>query len=140
MPRFDCRFVKNPDDTGKGVLVIEVQEGVQPSHLANGSVYVRAEPNADEFAEKTDSYTLIDLQRKARAFKDELDEFCHRTVYFPPQTIRPDGTFLYTFPLFDVYLKRLYRRRNDAVPFDDFDKAVETMTEAFESIYKEKCF
>ena len=38
MPRFDCRFVKNPDDTGKGVLVIEVQEEIAEYGEVRGSI------------------------------------------------------------------------------------------------------
>lgn len=140
IPRFDCRFIKNPQDTSRGVLVIEVQEGVQPPYLANGNVYVRVGSSADEFAEKADSYVLIDLQRKARSFREELDEFCHRTVYFPPRITKPDGTHLYTFPLFDVYLKRLYAPKKGFILFKEFDKTVDTMSRAYESIYAEKCF
>ncbi len=140
IPRFDCRFIKSPDDVCKGVLVIEVQESVQPPYLANGNVYVRVGSNADVFAEKADSYMLIDLQRKARAFKDELDEFCRRTVYFPPHTIKEDGSYVYTFPVFNVYLKRLYAQKETSIPFAAFDDAVETMTKAFEVVYKEPCF
>ncbi|MBR3313941.1 MAG: ATP-binding protein [Atopobiaceae bacterium] len=140
LPQFDCRFISDPDDTDHGVLVIEVQEGITPPYIANGCVYVRVGSSTDEFTEKADSYVLIDLHRKARAFKDELEEFNHRTVYFPPRTIKQDGTFLYTFPLFDVYMKRLYGPKGKSIPFEEFDKAVETMTEAFESVFKDKCF
>lgn len=140
MPEFDCRFVANPDSTDKGVLVIEVQEGVEPPYIANGCVYMRVGSSTDEFTEKADSYVLIDLQRKARAFKDELEEFSHRTIFFPPGTVRPDGTYAYTYPLFNVYLKRLYGQRRGGIPFEEFDKAVEIMTEAFESVFKDKCF
>ena len=140
LPEFDCRYVPNPNSVGKGVLVIEVKEGIEPPYIANGCVYVRVGSNADEFAEKADSYILIDLQRKARAFKDEIDEFSHRTVYFPPRTVKQDGSYAHTFPLFDVYLKRLYGPKKDSIPFEELDRAVKTMTEAFESASQYKCF
>lgn len=140
LPEFDCRFVPDPDCVDKGVLVIEVKEGIEPPYIANGCVYMRIGSNADEFTEKADSYVLIDLHRKARAFKDELAEFNHRTIYFPPRTIRQDGSYAYTFPLFDIYLKRLYSPKKGSIPFEEFDKAVETMTKAFESVFTEKCF
>ena len=38
MPRFDCRFVKNPDDTSKGVLVIEVQKEIAEYGEVRGSI------------------------------------------------------------------------------------------------------
>jgi predicted HTH transcriptional regulator len=79
--RFNSRFVSRPgcDD---GVLVVEVEEGIAPPYVSNGSVYVRIGSSSQKIQE-ADSYTIIDLNRKARRHLKEIDCFNCRTIYYP---------------------------------------------------------
>lgn len=41
VPVFACRYIKETDDSNKGVLVIYVYEGVNPPYVVDGTVYLR---------------------------------------------------------------------------------------------------
>lgn len=130
-PRFETRFVRDPEDEeGKGVLVIEVQEGIEPPYIANGNVYIRI-GSSSEHMEKADNFTLIDLYRKARRYRDEVDEFCHRDIYLPPSTII-NGSEVFGFPVFNIYMKRIVTEPGDSIPFTKIDETVELFRGLFE--------
>jgi hypothetical protein len=134
-PRFEARFICDPEGSDdKGVLVIEVQEGIEPPYVANGDVYVRL-GSSSEHMEKADSFTLIDLNRKSRRYREEMEEFCHRDVYLPPSSVHDDRE-VFAFPVFDIYLKRIVSKPNSIVPFTKIDETVNL----FEKLYTEGDF
>lgn len=137
LPRFDVRFVADPDDGEHGVIVIEVSEGPEPPYIANGSVYVRVASSSEEFMEKADSYVLIELQRKARNTMSDIDDFCHRSVYVPPVHVY-DGVPSYDLPVYDVYLKRLSAPR-EPIPYQRIDEISSKMCEIFQEGFGDRC-
>ena len=140
LPRFEVRFVRDPSNTKQGVLVIEVQEGVEPPYVADGSIYVRVASSSDKYVAEANSYMLIDLQRKSRYFKDEFDRFCRRTVFFPPRTVFGNG-LSEGLPIWNLYLKRLGVTSDEIIPIAKIDADSEDMLEAFKSCFpKETAF
>lgn len=126
-PRFDSRFVLRPgcDD---GVLIVEVEEGIAPPYVSNGSVYVRI-GSSSQIIHEADSYAIIDLNRKARRRLNEIDCFNCRTVHYPFDS-DSDSVIREYHPIFDVYLKRLHVERNDANHYE----VVNTISRTFSDI------
>lgn len=120
IPRFETRYVEEPG-SDKGVLVVEIPEGLEPPYVADGSVYVRVGSSSEKFISKADSYVLIDLHRKARRNREELEEFCHRTVYFPASWFNGVESEC-NLPILDVYLKQLHSIPRPYIPFAEFDE------------------
>ena len=119
LPRFETRYVEDPG-TNLGVLVVEIPEGLEPPYIADGSVYVRVGSSSEKFISKADSYVLIDLHRKARSNRKELEDFCHRTAYFPP-TWSDGNVSECQLPILNVYLRRLHAEQRPYIPFAEFD-------------------
>ena len=124
LPRFETRFVEG-HEAGQGVLAVEIFEGAEPPYIADGSVYVRVGSSSEKFI-KADSSVLIDLYRKARSNRNQIERFCHRTIYYPP-TWTSEGSSECRIPIIDVYLKRLQWERCNYRYFTDFDEAESTM-------------
>lgn len=125
LPRFDTRYIVEPG-TENGVLVVEVFEGLEPPYIADGSVFIRVGSSSEKFVSKADSYVLIDLHRKARKNRAEIEDFCHRTVFFPPTQVN-NGICEYRFPITDVYLKHLYPSYRPFISFAEIDEEKKTM-------------
>lgn len=131
-PRFETRFVSDPkDSSGKGVLVIEVQEGYNPPYIANGNVFIRV-GSSSEYMEKADSFALIDLYRKGRRYRKEINHFCHRDVYFPPLVIR-DGKEVSGLPIFNLYMKRIVAGSSDPIDSAQIDETIQLFKKIFMS-------
>ena len=127
IPRFDVRYVANPN-SNDGVLVVEILEGIEPPYVADGSVYVRVASSSEKFTSEADSYVLIDLHRKARSNREEIEGFCHRTAYFPPTWVSDNGSKC-RIPIINVYLKHLHPSHRSSIPFNDIDEAEDIMLE-----------
>ena len=130
IPKFYSRYVANPE-TNVGVLVVEIPEGIEPPYVVDGSVYVRVASSSEKFAAKADSYVLIDLYRKARSNRDEIERFCHRTAYFPPTWVSESGLEC-RIPIIDIYLKRLHPDHRSFLPYKEIDEAEEAMLKELE--------
>lgn len=130
LPRFGVRFVSNPNSID-GVLVIEVPEGLEPPYVADGSVYVRVASSSEKYISKADSYVLIDLHRKARSNRDEIERFCRRTAYFPPTWVGESDSRC-RLPIMDIYLRHLHPDHRAFLLYKDIDEAEETMLRALE--------
>lgn len=138
-PLFETRFVRDPNDNdGRGVLIIEVQEGIEPPYIADGDVYVRI-GSSSEHMEKADGFTLIDLYRKARRYKEEMDEFCHRDIYLPPSYIR-DGEETFSFPVFNAYMKHIVAKPDETVYFAEIDEVIERFRRLYEKKHSGRGF
>lgn len=135
LPRFETRFIEEPNSE-LGVLVVEIVEGVAPPYIADGCVYIRVGSSSEKFVSKADSYVLIDLYRKARSNRDQIERFCHRTVYLPPTRIG-EGKNEGGIPIINVYLKHLYPNRRISRSFADSDDEERIMLRYISEYYKD---
>ncbi len=100
-PPFDVRFLPDPADEERGVVIVRVGEGDFPPYVADGIVEIREGSTSGPAT----GAALVELYGKATGRRREIAEFCHRTVFYP--AAGPDGRGL---PLFDLYLYRMGRR------------------------------
>lgn len=99
-PPFDARFLPDPTDDARGVLVVRVDEGDFPPYIADGVVEIREGSTSGPAT----GAALVELYGKATGRRREIAEFCHRTVFYPAE-----GTDGRPLPLFDLYLYHLGR-------------------------------
>lgn len=142
-PVFDLRFLTNPDDRTRGVLVLQVEEGNFPPYIADGVVEVREGSTSGPAA----GNALVELYDKATQRRAELADFCQRTVYYPT-TGRAAGcraagagvadaaTGTATIdaaptPLFDLYLPRMARRGLDTPSRAEINAHIAAMRASF---------
>ena len=97
-PPFDVRFLPDPSDEARGVVIVRVDEGDFPPYIADGVVEIREGSTSGPAT----GAALVELYGKATGRRREIAEFCHRTVFYP--SAGPDGRAL---PLFDLYLYRM---------------------------------
>lgn len=125
-PLFRTRFIRDensPDN--KGVLIVEVLEGTSPPYIADGNVYLRIGSSSDHM-EKADNFALIDLSRKERRYREEIDAFCVRDIYLPPAYISFDG-MQHEPPVVDIYLKRIVFDSSGMDEINPIDKTIGLM-------------
>ena len=120
-PPFDARFLPDPADDARGVLVVRVDEGDFPPYIADGVVEIREGSTSGPAT----GAALVELYGKATGRRREIAEFCHRTVFYPAEGA--DGRPL---PLFDLYLYRL-GRTEAAASRDEVAVHVAAMRDAF---------
>ena len=99
-PPFDVRFLPDPADDARGVVLVRVDEGDFPPYIADGVVEIREGSTSGPAT----GASLVELYGKATGRRREIAEFCNRTVFYPDEG--PDGRPL---PLFDLYLYRMGR-------------------------------
>ena len=142
-PVFDLRFLTNPDDRTRGVLVLQVEEGNFPPYIADGVVEVREGSTSGPAA----GNALVELYDKATQRRAELADFCQRTVYYPTAGrtagCRAAGTGVADAgagtaaidaaptPLFDLYLPRMARRGLDAPSRAEINAHIAAMRASF---------
>ena len=112
LPRFDARFIPDPANPNQGAVVVQVHEGDFPPYVADGIVEIREGSTSGPAL----GSALVELYSKATKRKQEIREYCQRTVWYPadslrtPQSISPSEAPL---PLFSLYLSRMGRRAAD---------------------------
>lgn len=116
-PRLDARFVADPNDPDRGVVVIQVLEGDFPPYIADGVVDVREGSTSGPAA----SAALVELYGKATRRRLEVTDFCRRTVFYAA----PDT------PLFNLYMFRMGRRVTEAPSRDEVNRHARAMEQAF---------
>lgn len=142
-PVFDLRFLTNPDDRTRGVLVLQVEEGNFPPYIADGVVEVREGSTSGPAA----GNALVELYDKATQRRAELADFCQRTVYYPTAgraagcraagagvADAATGTAAIDAaptPLFDLYLPRMARRGLDAPSRAEINAHIAAMRASF---------
>lgn len=99
-PPFDVRFLPDPADDARGVVLVRVAEGDFPPYIADGVVEIREGSTSGPAT----GASLVELYGKATGRRREIAEFCNRTVFYPNEG--SDGRPL---PLFDLYLYRMGR-------------------------------
>lgn len=138
-PVFDLRFLTNPDDQTRGVLVLQVEEGNFPPYIADGVVEVREGSTSGPAA----GNALVELYDKATQRRAELADFCQRTVYYPTAgraggcraaaapDVAPGPADAAPTPLFDLYLPRMARRGLDTPSRPEINAHIAAMRASF---------
>lgn len=122
-PRFATRFLADPANDERGVLVVQVEEGDFPPYVADGVVEVREGSTSGPAT----GAVLVELYGKATGRLLAVSDFCRRTVYYP----EPRGGAS-PLALFDLYLFRLGRRDGADPSRDEDDRRVSAMRSCFE--------
>lgn len=126
-PRFDVRFIADPADASRGIVVAHVHEGDFPPYVADGVVEVREGSTSGPAA----GSALVELYDKATKRVHEIREFCQRTVWYPCDTPRAADDGAGNLPLFSLYLFRMGRRTADSPTRAAVNAHVQTMRDAF---------
>lgn len=79
VPPFDVRFIADPADNARGVIVVQVGEGDFPPYIADGLVEIR-EGSTSGPATGSELVELYDRANKRHA---QVEDFCRRTLYYP---------------------------------------------------------
>lgn len=79
IPVFECRFIRNPSEIGTGVLVIFVDEGIDPPYICKGTVYIRS--GSSKLPVAPDRSTIDRLIEKQNKYKNEMEKFKIDTIY-----------------------------------------------------------
>ena len=78
-PRFDARFIVDPQNEKQGVVVVQVHEGDFPPYVADGVVEIREGSTSGPAL----GSALVELYGKATKRTQEIREFCRRSVWYP---------------------------------------------------------
>jgi len=78
-PVFECRFIRNPSEMGTGVLVIFVDEGIDPPYICKGTVYIRS--GSSKLPVAPERSTIDRLIEKRNKYKNEMEKFKIDTIY-----------------------------------------------------------
>lgn len=73
-PKFDCRFLHEPNNESKGVLVIQIYAGINPPYVCNGTVYTRN--GSSKVPIKSDRSSIDELLNRKEKYNTQLKEFC----------------------------------------------------------------
>ena len=117
-PHYDVRFVPDPEDGSRGVVVVHVLEGDFPPYIADGIVEVREGSTSGPAA----ASALVELYGKATKRRAEVSAFCKRTVYFAEPSV----------PLFNLYLFRMGSRDAEGASRDAVNMHADVMRGCFE--------
>ena len=73
-PNFECRFIHETDNKKKGVLIIQIYEGINPPYVCNGTVYTRS--GSSKIPIKSDRSSIDELINKRNRHEDIFEKFC----------------------------------------------------------------
>lgn len=107
-PVFECRFIRNPSEMEKGVLVIFVDEGIDPPYICKGTVYIRS--GSSKLPVAPERSTIDRLIEKRNKYKNDMEKFKIDTIY-DFETTSP-------FCMITLYNKKQQNRLN----FKDFEE------------------
>lgn len=115
-PPFDVRFIPDPDDESRGVIVIRVEEGSFPPYVADGVVEVREGSTSGPAT----GAVLVELYDKATRHRAQITDFCRRTVFYQG-----------VVPLFDLYLYRQGGSAREVPSREEVNARADAMRRAF---------
>ena len=115
-PPFDVRFIADPADAERGVIVVQVEEGTFPPYVADGVVEIREGSTSGPAT----GAMLVELYDKATRSAARISEFCRRTVFYGVQV-----------PLFDLYFYRMGPRVAEVPSRDAINERADTMVRSF---------
>ena len=122
VPSFDVRFLPDPADDARGVVIVRVDEGDFPPYIADGVVEIREGSTSGPAT----GAALVELYGKATGRRREIAEFCKRTVFYPET-----GADSEPRPLFDLYLYRMGRLGGDAPSREEVAAHIAAMRAVF---------
>ncbi len=96
MPKFESRFVKDPKNSRKGILVVYIYEGTDPPYVCNGTVYLRS--GSSKIPVRSGRIEIDNLVQKAEKFDKQHKAFCTNNL------IGKDAQF----PVCSIYLYNPY--------------------------------
>ncbi len=100
-PKFDCRFLHENNDKKRGVLVIQIYEGINPPYVCNGTIYTRS--GSSKVPIKSDRGSIDELLNKRNRNDNLLKKFCVNKF------VEEKNTFPYcTIYLYNPYTKIKY--------------------------------
>lgn len=134
-PRFDARFIPDPQNTDQGVVVVQVHEGDFPPYVADGVVEIREGSTSGPAL----GAALVELYHKATKRTQEIREYCHRSVWYAGDSATPTAPLPYAIPgkpqaalpLFNLYLFRMGSRANQSTSRPVINTHVQAMRNAF---------
>lgn len=132
-PRFDARFIADPNDPDQGVVVVQVHEGDFPPYVADGVVEIREGSTSGPAL----GSALVELYQKATKRTQEIREYCRRSVWYPDDTNRSSGAptgsdaTSTSLPLFSLYLFHMGSRTAQTSSRSDINEHVRAMRRAF---------
>lgn len=110
MPKFDCRFIHETNNKKRGVLVIQVYEGINPPYVCNGTIYTRS--GSSKVPIKSDRSSIDELLNKRTKFDDMLKKFCMNKFVSEQDK----------FPYCTIYLYNPYKKLDYAYYDEKIDK------------------
>ena len=105
-PKFDCRFIHEINNNQKGVLVIQVYEGVNPPYVCNGTIYTRS--GSSKVPIKSERSSIDELLNKRIKFDEMLKKFCMNKFVSEKEN----------FPYCTIYLYN-YNKKIDYSSYDE---------------------
>lgn len=121
-PRFEVRFLANPQNPETGVVLVRIDEGDFPPYVADGIVEIREGSTSGP----ADSAALVDLYDRAMRRRQEVERFCRRTVFYPMADDAADDA-----ALFDLYLFHMGPAAEDVHARIRVNEGAAFMQEAF---------
>lgn len=115
MPKFDCRFIHETNNRKRGVLVIQVYEGINPPYVCNGTIYTRS--GSSKVPIKSDRSSIDELLNKRTKFEDMLHKFCMNK--FVNEKVK--------MPYCTIYLYNPYKKMD----YSCFDEKIEQIKGEF---------
>lgn len=116
MPKFDCRFIHETNNKKRGVLVIQVYEGINPPYVCNGTVYTRN--GSSKLPIKSDRSSIDELINKRNKYNDLMKRFCVNN--FVDERERTPHCIIY---LYNPYKK---------IDYDCYDEKIDKIKSEFE--------
>ena len=126
-PRFDARFIADPNNDKQGVVVVQVHEGDFPPYVADGIVEIREGSTSGPAL----GSALVELYGKATKRAQEIRDFCQRTVWYPGDNSSAPNQRSVPIPLFSLYLFHMGSRANQSISRSIIDSHVNAMRAAF---------
>ena len=115
MPKFDCRFIHETNNKKRGVLVIQVYEGINPPYVCNGTIYTRS--GSSKVPIKSDRSSIDELLNKRTKFNDMLKKFC----------VNKFVSEWDKFPYCTIYLYNPYNK----LDYDSYDEKIDKIKNEF---------
>lgn len=121
-PHFEVRFLSDPLDPERGVVVVRIDEGDFPPYVADGIVEIREGSTSGP----ADGTALVDLYDRATRRRMDVRRFCQRTIWYPMADHTKDPV-----ALFDLYLFRLGPESDRAGSRQHVNEVASAMQKAF---------
>jgi|GEM_PF-2354902 len=103
-PKFESKFITNPQNSQMGVLVIYVYEGLDPPYVCNGTVYLRNGSSKQPI--KSERIEIDNLVHKRERFFKKHKEFCDNDLIDENIKIPFVSIYLYN-PYTDIDINNL---------------------------------